>query len=93
MLTELHQMQRKPGHRIDHHQVATLSGQLLRGTWDEILLQLKAADRTAADLSVDQFMAGHALRGKHETGVVIPVSSPEAFIKGAAEAGVLRIVH
>ncbi len=93
MLTELQQMQRKPGQRLDLHQVATLSGQLLRGTWDEILLQLKAADRTAVDLSVSEFMEGQALRGKHETGVVIPVSSAEAFIKGAAEAGVLRIFH
>lgn len=93
MLTELQQMQRRPGQRLDQHQIATLAGQMLRGTWEEILLQLKATDRSAVDQSVKEFMAGQALRGKHETGVVIPVTSPEAFIKGAAEAGVLRIVH
>jgi tetratricopeptide (TPR) repeat protein len=93
MLTGLQQMQRKPGQRADHHQVTTLAGQTLRGTWDEILMQLKAADRTAADQSVSEFMEGQAIRGKHETGVVIPVTNPEEFIKGAAEAGVLRIVH
>ncbi|MGE0438882.1 MAG: tetratricopeptide repeat protein [Gemmatimonadales bacterium] len=93
MLTELQEMHRKPGQRVDHHQVATLAGQTLKGTWDEILLQLKAADRNASDLSVTEFMQGQALRGKHETGVEIPLSSPEAFIRGAAEAGVLRIVH
>ena len=92
MLTELQQMQRRPG-RSDHHQVATLAGQILKGTWDEILMQLKATDRSAVEQSVTEYMEGQALRGKHETGVVIPVTSSEAFIRGSAEAGVLRIIH
>ncbi len=93
MLVELQQMQRRPGQRSDQHQIVTLAGHALRGTWDEIVLQLKASDRTAAEQSVAEFMAGQARRGKQETGVVIPVSSAEAFVRGAAEAGVLRIVH
>lgn len=92
MLTDLQQMQRRPGQRMDQHQVATLAGQTLRGTWDELLLLLKANDQSAAELSVAEYMEGQALRGKHETGVVIPLSSAEAFIKGAAEAGVIRII-
>ena len=40
-----------------------------------------------------EFMALLARRGKEETGVVIPLTDPEAFIKGSAEAGVLRIIH
>ena len=93
MLTELQQMQRRPGQRADLHQIATLTGQTIKGTWDEILQQLKAADRTGSGQSVTEFMEGQALRGKHETGISIPCTTPEAFIKGAAEAGVLRIVH
>ncbi len=93
MLTELQQMQRRPGQRPDLHQVATLAGATIKGTWEEILLQLKAADRTGSGQSVTEFMEGQALRGKHETGISIPCTTPEAFIKGAAEAGVLRIVH
>jgi hypothetical protein len=37
-------------------------------------------------------MMGHARRGQAETGVVIPVTSVEAFIRGSAAAGVIRIV-
>ena len=92
MLTELQQMQRRPGIRADHHQVATLGGHHFRGTWDEILDQLKAADRTGPTQSMTEFMRGLAIRGKHETGVTIPVTDAEAFIAGAAEAGVLRII-
>jgi len=93
MLTELQQMQRRPSPRSDQHQVVTLSGQTLRGSWDEILLQFKAQDRNGIDQSMVEFMAGHAFRGKRETGVVIPVTNAEAFIRGSAEAGVIRIVH
>lgn len=89
MQTEL--QMRKPG-RSDHHQVATLGGHQLRGTWDEILDQFKAADRATSEQSMGEFMRGLAARGKHETGVTIPVTTAEAFIQGAAEAGVLRII-
>ncbi|MBM4187918.1 MAG: hypothetical protein FJ206_11490 [Gemmatimonadetes bacterium] len=93
MLTELQQMQRKSGQRPDHHQVTTLGGHQLRGTWEEILLQFKASDQASAHQSLPDFMAQLAIRGKRETGVTIPTTDAEAFIQGAAEAGVLRIVH
>jgi hypothetical protein len=38
-------------------------------------------------------MAGQARRGQTETGIVIPVTDAEAFIRGSAEAGVLRIIQ
>jgi Flp pilus assembly protein TadD len=79
--------------RSDHHQVATLSGTTLRGTWDEILLQFKAGEHGAAAQSLSEFMAGLARRGREETGVIIPLTDAEAFIRGSAEAGVLRIVQ
>ena len=44
LLSELHAMQKKPG-QGESHLVVTLAGQTIRGTWDEILLQMKAADR------------------------------------------------
>ena len=51
-----------------------------------------AADREWAHGSVDDFMLSQARRGQAETGVVIPTTDAEAFIRGSAEAGVLRIV-
>jgi len=40
-----------------------------------------------------EFMANVARRGRAETGVVIPVTDAEAFIRGSARAGVLRIIR
>jgi Flp pilus assembly protein TadD len=85
-------MLRKHG-RLDAHQVATLNGTTLRGSWDEILLQLKAVEHGASQLSLSEFMAGLARRGREETGVIIPLTDAEAFIRGSAEAGVLRIMQ
>jgi Tfp pilus assembly protein PilF len=91
LLSELHAMQKRPG-QGESHLVVTLGGQAIRGTWDEILLQMKAADREWAHGSLSDFMASLARRGQTETGVVIPTTDAEAFIRGSAEAGVLRIV-
>ena len=96
LLTELHAMQRRPGQVApggDNHSIGTLAGHTFNGTWEEILLQMKAADREWADASLTEFMAGLARRGRAETGVVIPVTDAEAFIRGSAEAGVLRIIQ
>ena len=92
LLSELHAMQKKPG-QGENHLIMTLAGHSLRGTWEEILLQMKAADREWAQGSLTDFMASHARRGQAETGVVIPTTDAEAFIRGSAEAGVLRIVQ
>jgi Flp pilus assembly protein TadD len=89
---ELHAMQKRPG-QGEFHLVVTLSGQSIRGNWDEILLQMKAADRDGAQGSLSDFMASLARRGQAETGIVIPTTDAEAFIRGSAEAGVLRIVQ
>jgi len=92
LLSELHAMQKKPG-LGESHLVVTLAGQTIRGSWEEILLQMKAADRDWAGGSLSDFMASLARRGHAETGVVIPTTDAEAFIRGSAEAGVLRIVQ
>jgi Tfp pilus assembly protein PilF len=92
LLTELQAMQKRPN-TGESHLVATLSGHLFNGTWEEILLQMKAADMEWAAATLADFMAGLARRGQAETGIVIPVTDAEAFIRGSAEAGVLRIIQ
>ena len=92
LLSELHGMQRKSA-QGEAQQVATLAGQTFRGTWEEILVQMKAADQEAEQCSLLDYMTRHARRGQTETGIVIPLTSAEAFIRGAAEAGVLRIIQ
>ena len=92
LLVEPPTMQRRPA-VPEQHQVATLSGATFRGSWDEIVLQMKDADAEWQDRSVVEFMEGHARRGHTETGVVIPVTDAEAFVRGSAAAGVVRILH
>jgi hypothetical protein len=38
-------------------------------------------------------MAGLARRGRREAGIDIPVTDAEAFLRGTAEAGVVRIIQ
>ncbi|HUG27350.1 MAG TPA: tetratricopeptide repeat protein [Gemmatimonadales bacterium] len=92
MLTELHAMQRRGG-PSEAHAVATLSGSMIRGTWEEILLQFKASQLAWVESTLGEFMSGVAQQGRAETGVVIPVADAEAFIRGSAQAGVLRILQ
>ncbi|MDZ4672917.1 MAG: tetratricopeptide repeat protein [Gemmatimonadota bacterium] len=91
MLTELQTMQRRHG-SLESHAVSTLSGNTFRGTWEEILLQFKASEMAWAECTLGEFMLGLALDGRAQTGVVIPVTTPEAFLRGSAEAGVVRII-
>ena len=93
LLSELHAMQKKSTYVDASHAVATLAGATFRGTWEEILVQMKEADREWGEATLADFMAGHAERGQTETGVVIPLTTAEAFIRGSAEAGVLRIIQ
>ena len=91
LLTELHAMQKR-GVPAGQHTVTTLTGRSFKGTWDEILEQMKGADREWANAPLAEFMADSARRGAAETGVVIPTTDAEAFIRGSAKAGVVRII-
>jgi tetratricopeptide (TPR) repeat protein len=88
-------MQRRPGGGADAgaHVIETLAGLVLRGTWDDLVLQLQAVEGAWADGTVAQFMQAFAQRGLTETGVRIPLSDAEAFLRGSAAAGVIRILQ
>ncbi len=73
--------------------IETLDGLTLRGTWDELLLQLQAVEGAWPAGTVTEFMTAFAARGQAETGVRIPLTTAEAFLRGAASAGVIRIVE
>ena len=92
LLTELQAMQKRPL-PAGTHTVATLSGRTIRGTWGEILDEMKRAEREWADAPLSDFMADLARRGAAETGVVIPTTDAEAFMRGSARAGVVRIIQ
>lgn len=90
LLVELQGMQRRAAK--EKHRVKTASGISYSGTWEEIVLQMKMDDRELSEASVQQYMVRASQRNRAEAGVVVPVRDAESFIRGAAEAGVLRII-
>ncbi|HVH08549.1 MAG TPA: tetratricopeptide repeat protein [Gemmatimonadales bacterium] len=94
LLTELQGMKARPGPGpAEIHRVSTLGGATYVGTWEEIVRQMKDDTREWARGSLEQYMAALAARGHLETGVAIPASDPESFLRGSADAGLLRILH
>jgi hypothetical protein len=92
LLTELKGMRTRPG-AGDVHRVSTLTGATYVGTWEEIVCQMKDDAAEWAGGSVEDYMAASARRGSKQTGVVIPATDPESFLRGSADAGLLRILH
>lgn len=86
-------MQKRPAMSSGIHVIETLHGMPLRGTWDELVLHLQTLEGAWAAGTLQEFMRVFARRGSAETGVRIPVGSAEAFLRGAAAAGVIRIVE
>ncbi len=76
----------------DDHQVMTSDGRDFRGSWEEIVQAMRDADIAFIGHSVEEFMATEARRRFSLTGVVIPTGDAESFLRGSADAGLLRIV-
>ena len=92
LLTELQGMKARSGPG-DVHRVSMLNGATYVGTWEETVRQMKDDAAEWARGSLEQYMAAVAHRGRKETGVAIPATDPESFIRGSADAGLLRILH
>ena len=75
------------------HEVTTSDGRQFHGSWDEIVAAMRDADGTFNGRSVAEFMANEARRRFSLTGVVIPTGDAESFLRGSADAGILRIVR
>lgn len=95
LLTELQGMKKSAGAAgsTEVHRVRTRGGLTYVGTWEEIVRQMKDDAAGWSDGSVAQYMEASAQRGRRETGVMIPATDAESFLKGSAEAGLLRILH
>ena len=94
LLTELKGMKaRSGGAGTELHRVSLLNGATYVGTWEEIVRQMKDSAEEWAHGSLEQYMAAVAHRGRKETGVAIPATDPESFLRGSADAGLLRILH
>ena len=96
LLTELQGMKNKGtgiGANVDLHRVSTVSGATYVGTWEEIVRQMKDDAVEWAGGSVEEYMEASAKRWRKQTGIAIPATDPESFLRAGADAGVLRILH
>lgn len=74
------------------HNVIGRDGRRYDGTWDDIVSQMRVAS-TLATRSMQEFMQSEARRGFSLTGLLISTADAESFLRGSADAGLLRIVR
>ncbi|MBI2072846.1 MAG: tetratricopeptide repeat protein [Gemmatimonadetes bacterium] len=91
LLVELQGMQQRRS--TEMHRVRTTRGVTYAGTWEEIVLQMKMDDRHWSEVSLIDYMEQVARKRRAETGVIIPATDAEAFVRGSALAGLLRILR
>lgn len=72
------------------HRIRTLDGVVFVGTWEEIVARMRDAS-PFPEQPVEAFMRRAALQVRQLTGNELPWSSPEAFVRGSARIGLLRI--
>src|SRR6476620_2873810 len=94
LLTSLAEQRNEPPLRREEpsHEVLTREGKPFHGSWDEIVRMMRDANTAFVGRSMQEFMATEARRGYSLTGVTIPTRDAESFIRGSADAGLLRIV-
>ncbi|MBY0492363.1 MAG: tetratricopeptide repeat protein [Gemmatimonadaceae bacterium] len=73
------------------HRVVLRDGTSIEGSWEDIVRALR--DQRDAGRPLDEYMALEARRTYGATGVRVASHAPEAFLRGSADAGVLRIVR
>lgn len=86
---------RQEGSEYDgaEHLVLTSDGRQFDGSWEQIVAAMRDADGAFIGRSVQEFMATEARRRFSLMGVVIPTGDAESFLRGSADAGILRIVR
>jgi tetratricopeptide (TPR) repeat protein len=89
MLSDLVEQRRD----ANEHRVMLRDGRSIKGSWDEIVRQMKEGSRSMVAHTLQDFMANEARRGFSLTGVIIPTGDAESFIRGIADEGLLRILR
>ena len=76
------------------HEVLAPDGRQFTGTWEDIVRSMEQVDTEVGQHpTMQEFMARVAKRAYRDTGVRVPSHDAEAFVRGSAEAGLLRIVR
>jgi tetratricopeptide (TPR) repeat protein len=88
--TLLAEMRDKKDEAVEHS-VMTRTGDMFVGSWDDIVTEMR--DASAGGKSLYEFMLAEAARVQAQTGQRVPTETAEAFLRGSADAGVLKIIH
>ena len=78
------------------HAILTREGRRLTGSWEEIVRSMRDAEAETGQEgggTLREFMSRVAKRTYRETGVRVPSHDAELFVRGSADAGILRIVR
>ncbi|HTR79174.1 MAG TPA: tetratricopeptide repeat protein [Gemmatimonadaceae bacterium] len=86
LLNSFAERQHAPEHQVEAY------GNRFQGSWEEIVRRMRDSIGDPTN-SVEEFMDGVATHGFKQSGVRIPTDNAERFIKGSANAGLLRIVQ
>jgi Flp pilus assembly protein TadD len=82
--------QATPSDERQIHRVCTADGEVFMGTWEQIVVRMRdtLSDPTEP---VSTFMSRAAERVRKLTGCALPCTDAEAFLRGSARIGLLRI--
>jgi Tfp pilus assembly protein PilF len=83
----------RAGEDTTEHRIMTNDGRVFSGSWERIVRAMRDSNKAMVGRSLQEFMATEARRGYSLTGVKIPTADAESFIRGSANAGLLRIVR
>jgi tetratricopeptide (TPR) repeat protein len=79
---------------VDAHAILTREGRRLSGSWEDIVRSMRDAEQDGErDGTLREYMIRVAKRAFRETGVRVPSHDAELFVRGSADAGMLRIVR
>jgi tetratricopeptide (TPR) repeat protein len=90
--TDLQAMRRQP-RAGDVHRVTTTEGVTYIGTWEDIVAEMRDNDDAYSGRPIEQYLTEAAARASELTGLTIPATDAESFIRGSADAGLLKIVR
>ncbi|MGD2069299.1 MAG: tetratricopeptide repeat protein [Gemmatimonadota bacterium] len=87
---ELFEREKARGASVDTHRIRQPDGHVLRGTWHEIVRQMR--DRAGfGHETLQHYMRRLAERWHEQSGVEIPFQDPETFLRAAIEARLLHL--
>ena len=92
LLSSLVEAKQPPEGEAGAHQIIVTEGAQFGGSWEEIVRRMRDQIGNPSH-SMEEYMNDASEDGLRETGVRIPTHNAESFVRGSADAGLLRILR